>query len=116
MDTENLRLFVAACEAGSLLKVAQRENLSTPTLTRKIQQLEEHLGTTLLKRGRRGVQPTPEGLLLLEKSMHLLGLVQKPQIDASDALAIAICHAHHRQSLIPHGLSGAKQRAGRLRL
>jgi DNA-binding transcriptional LysR family regulator len=75
MDTENLRLFVAACEAGSLLKVAQRENLSTPTLTRKIQQLEEHLGTTLLKRGRRGVQPTPEGLLLLEKSMHLLGLI-----------------------------------------
>ena len=48
--------------------------------------------------------------------MHMLKLVQKPQIDASDALAIAICHAHHRQSLIPHGLTGAKQRAGRLRL
>ncbi len=75
MDTENLRLFVAACEAGSLLKVASRENLSTPTLTRKIQQLEQELGATLLKRGRRGVQPTPEGLLLLEKSMHLLGMV-----------------------------------------
>ncbi len=48
--------------------------------------------------------------------MHLLKLVQKPQIDASDALAIALCHAHHRQSLIPHGLVGAKRRAGRLRL
>lgn len=48
--------------------------------------------------------------------MHLLKLVQKPQIDASDALAIALCHAHHRQSLIPHGLAGAKRRAGRLRL
>lgn len=48
--------------------------------------------------------------------MHMLKLVQKPQIDASDALAIAICHAHHRQSLIPHGLASAKQRAGRLRL
>ncbi|WP_217476895.1 crossover junction endodeoxyribonuclease RuvC [Stutzerimonas stutzeri] len=48
--------------------------------------------------------------------MHLLKLVQKPQIDASDALAIALCHAHHRQSLIPHGLSGAKRRGGRLRL
>src|SRR3990167_7679107 len=45
-----------------------------------------------------------------------LKLVQKPQIDASDALAIALCHAHHRQSLIPHGLVGAKRRAGRLRL
>ena len=48
--------------------------------------------------------------------MHLLKLVQKPQIDASDALGIALCHAHHRQSLIPHGLAGAKRRGGRLRL
>lgn len=48
--------------------------------------------------------------------MHLLRLVQKPQIDASDALAIALCHAHHRQSLLPHGLQAAKRRSGRLRL
>lgn len=48
--------------------------------------------------------------------MHLLKLVQKPQIDASDALAIALCHAHHRQSLLPHGLSSARRRSGRLRL
>ncbi|HAO76012.1 MAG TPA: crossover junction endodeoxyribonuclease RuvC, partial [Pseudomonas sp.] len=38
--------------------------------------------------------------------MHLLKLLEKPQIDASDALAIALCHAHHRQSLVPHGLIG----------
>lgn len=48
--------------------------------------------------------------------MHLLQLNQKPQIDASDALAVALCHAHHRQTLNAHGLIGAKQRAGRLRL
>jgi len=48
--------------------------------------------------------------------MHLLKLIQKPQIDDSDALAIALCHAHHRQSLIPHGLATAKRRGGRLRL
>lgn len=48
--------------------------------------------------------------------MHLLRLTAKPQIDASDALAIALCHAHHRQSLVPHGLLGARRRGGRLRL
>ncbi len=48
--------------------------------------------------------------------MHLLKLLEKPQIDASDALAIALCHAHHRQSLVPLGLIGAKRRGGRLRL
>lgn len=48
--------------------------------------------------------------------MHLLKLTQKPQIDASDALAIALCHAHTRSSLIPHGLNTARSRGGRLRL
>lgn len=48
--------------------------------------------------------------------MHLLKLTKKPQIDASDALAIALCHAHHRQTLLPHGLGKAKGRNGRLRI
>lgn len=48
--------------------------------------------------------------------MHLLRLTQKPQIDASDALAVALCHAHHRQTLIPHNLGSSKRRNGRLRL
>lgn len=46
--------------------------------------------------------------------MHLLKLTKKPQIDASDALAIAICHMHHQQALSVHGLSAAKLRGGRL--
>ncbi len=79
METENLRLFAAVCEMGSFHHVASREEMSAPTLTRKIQQLETELGTPLLKRGRRGVQATPEGLLLLEKSRHLLGLVEDLQ-------------------------------------
>ncbi len=48
--------------------------------------------------------------------MHLLKLEKRPQVDASDALAIALCHAHHRQTLIPLGLQKAKRRRGRLRL
>ncbi|MBP3860869.1 MAG: crossover junction endodeoxyribonuclease RuvC, partial [Pseudomonas sp.] len=48
--------------------------------------------------------------------MHLLKLTSKPQIDASDALAIALCHAHTRSSLLPHGLGAARSRGGRLRL
>ena len=48
--------------------------------------------------------------------MHLLKLTNKPQIDASDALAIALCHAHTRSSLLPHGLGAARSRGGRLRL
>lgn len=53
---------------------------------------------------------------VMQMVMYLLKLVKRPQIDASDALAIALCHAHHRQTLIPLGLEKAKRRRGRLRL
>jgi len=48
--------------------------------------------------------------------MQLLGLNACPQADAADALAVALCHAHCRESLIPHGLKHARRRGGRLRL
>ena len=41
--------------------------------------------------------------------MHLLKLTQKPQIDASDALAIALTHDHTRSRLIPHGMGTARR-------
>jgi len=47
---------------------------------------------------------------------HLLNLNACPQADAADALAVALCHAHCRASLIPHGLKHARRRGGRLRL
>jgi crossover junction endodeoxyribonuclease RuvC len=47
--------------------------------------------------------------------MHLLKLTQKPQIDASDALAIALCHAHTVPAWCR--MAGtARRRGGRLRL
>jgi len=44
----------------------------------------------------------------------LLGLPASPQEDAADALAVALCHAHTRQSLVK--MAGARSvRRGRLR-
>ena len=51
----------------------------------------------------------------MTKRLLKLKAVPRPD-DAADALAIALCHAHHRQSLVPHGLLGARRRGGRLRL
>ncbi len=39
--------------------------------------------------------------------VHLLELNGVPQSDAADALAIALCHAHTRQSLLRFGSQGA---------
>lgn len=45
----------------------------------------------------------------------LLGLSRKPQEDAADALAIALCHAHMNQSLLRVTGQGGKTRSGRMR-
>jgi len=48
--------------------------------------------------------------------MQLLRLNAPPQIDASDALAAALCHANSYATLFSHSLGSARQRRGRLRL
>ena len=45
----------------------------------------------------------------------LLKLSRKPQADAADALAIALCHAHMNQSMLRLASSGGKARGGRVR-
>lgn len=42
----------------------------------------------------------------------LLGLSRKPQADAADALAIALCHAHMNQSVARFGAGAALQDVG----
>ncbi|HES57835.1 MAG TPA: hypothetical protein ENO21_00210, partial [Firmicutes bacterium] len=50
---------------------------------------------------------------------HLLGLNKLPQEDAADALAVALCHAHLRQTLhqlapqLPAGVRRLRRRTGR---
>ena len=45
----------------------------------------------------------------------LLALSRKPQADAADALAIALCHAHMSQSINRLAGNGGKVRSGRIR-
>ncbi|RUO79776.1 crossover junction endodeoxyribonuclease RuvC [Idiomarina tyrosinivorans] len=47
--------------------------------------------------------------------MALLGLDKKPQADAADALAVALCHAHSQQYLTALGGAASKIVRGRLR-
>ncbi|MEH6562285.1 MAG: crossover junction endodeoxyribonuclease RuvC, partial [Marinobacter sp.] len=45
----------------------------------------------------------------------LLSLSRKPQEDAADALAIALCHAHMNQSILKVAGGAGKARSGRVR-
>lgn len=78
MTLEDLRVFVAACEAGSLSAAARRLERTQSAVSQHMARLEAAYGARLLERGARGVEPTEAGRILWE--LALQGL---------DALALA---------------------------
>jgi len=68
----DLRAFVAVAELGSFVRAAKALNLSQPALSRRIQKLEESLGTPLLERSTRHVALTMVGRDFLPKLRRLL--------------------------------------------
>jgi len=72
MDLRQLKYFVRTCELKSLTRAAEQLYVAQPALGFQIRKLEEELETQLLIRHSRGVEPTPAGLLLLERASRLL--------------------------------------------
>ncbi len=74
---DDLKLFIAIVQAGSLNKAAAQSNISTATLTRRLQKLENHLDCRLLHRSPRGIRLTVEGETYLEHCQPLLTNLQQ---------------------------------------
>ncbi|ASK33775.1 LysR family transcriptional regulator [Alcanivorax sp. N3-2A] len=72
MDLKQLRIFLRVAELGSLVGAARQLDLSQPSLSRQIKQLEQDLGTPLFHRTGRGVQLTDAGRLVRERAQLLL--------------------------------------------
>jgi DNA-binding transcriptional LysR family regulator len=70
---DDLRVFVATCEAGSLSAVARQVGTSQPAVSQHIRRLERELDVTLFERGRRGVTPTAAARVLLASATGALG-------------------------------------------
>ena len=77
LDLTTLRLFVAVCDSRSIVRVGERENIVPSAISKRLAQLEQDLGTRLLKRIRRGVEPTAAGETLREHARGLLGAAQR---------------------------------------
>ncbi|AZV93491.1 LysR family transcriptional regulator [Kerstersia gyiorum] len=69
MKLAALHALVAAVEEGSLRGAARRIGTSQPALTKTIRELELELGSSLLTRTSRGVQPTAQGKVLYERAL-----------------------------------------------
>src|ERR1700677_511831 len=77
MDTiEALRTFVRVVETGSLTAVAREMNTSQSTISRYINQLEDHFGVRLLHRTTRHLSLTEDGTELHGHATSVLGSVE----------------------------------------
>ena len=72
MDLTLMRSLLAVADAGAITVAADRLHVTQSALSRRIAQLEEQLGVTLLSRGRKGVSLTPAGELVVAEGRALV--------------------------------------------
>ena len=81
MDTRQLAAFCAVVERKSFSRAAERLGVTQPAVSLQIRSLEQRLGTQLLDRSGRRVEPTEAGLRLYASAQKLLALEQQLLVD-----------------------------------
>lgn len=85
MDLRDLEAFVAVVEHDGFRAAADALYLSQPSLTRRLQRLEQELGVELLERGPWGVRMTGHGEALLVGARRIMTTVAEVEASAVGA-------------------------------
>jgi DNA-binding transcriptional LysR family regulator len=85
IDPRILRTYLAVCREGSISGAARRLNISQPSVSVAIAQLERSLGGGLFDRGRQGISLTPAGTALLRRAEMMEVLLA----EAEEAVGLA---------------------------
>ena len=103
-DLVTLRLFVAVVDAGSLTAGADRFGISLAAASKRIAELEQHCGVSLLKRSQRGVTATPDGLTLHRHAIEVVARLEQLVLAVDDLHSGA--EGHVRLCANPSSLGG----------
>ena len=76
MTLEDLRILVAACEAGSMSSLARELRRTQSSVSQHISRLEAELGVRLFERHARGVEPTAAGKILKDFALEGLDAIE----------------------------------------
>src|ERR1700752_3514692 len=82
-----LRVFLRILETGAFGRAADQLNLPRSTVSKLIQDLENHLGVRLVQRTTRSVSVTPEGAAYYERAVRLLAELEDMDAAASQSRA-----------------------------
>jgi LysR family transcriptional regulator, regulator of abg operon len=100
MTLQQLADFLAIVQHGSVHAAARATGQTQPALTKSLRRLEGALGTSLLDRHARGMQPNPFGQTLLAHARRVVTEAQR----ARDAIAQSL---EHRRGRVEFGISAA---------
>ncbi|WP_186417333.1 LysR family transcriptional regulator [Bosea sp. CS1GBMeth4] len=78
-----MAVLLAIVEAGSLSGAARQLRAPLSTISRKIAELERHLGTRLLRRSSRGIALTDPGRAFVAASRRILGQLEEAEREAA---------------------------------
>ncbi|WP_413722750.1 LysR family transcriptional regulator [Sodalis sp. RH23] len=81
---DELTIFVAVIQHGSLAGAARKLHRSAPAITRAIAALEQRFGARLVERTTRRLAPTEAGLRLAERARALLNDYQDAVMDTAE--------------------------------
>ena len=84
MDLRSLKYFTVVAQELNITRAAEKLNMSQPPLSNQLKALEEELGVTLLIRGKRHLQLTEAGNLLLRRANQILELADKTRQELTD--------------------------------
>ncbi|MCM3699626.1 LysR family transcriptional regulator [Paenibacillus macerans] len=81
METRDWRILQELYKHRNITKTAQSLFMSQPTLTARIQQIEKEFDITIVQRGRRGVDFTPQGEYMAKAAEEMIKKYQKIKDD-----------------------------------
>lgn len=79
MELRVLKYFVESAKNKSITKASIKLNVTQPTLSRQLKELEEELGQKLFKRSNYSIKLTTEGEILYKRALDILNMVTKTE-------------------------------------
>jgi DNA-binding transcriptional LysR family regulator len=76
-----LRYFLAVAREGNITGAAEFLNVTQPTLSKQLMDLEKALGKKLFIRGNRKITLTEEGMFLRKRAQEIVDLVEKTELE-----------------------------------
>ena len=83
MDLNAVSVFVQVVECGSFTHAAEALNMTKSTVSRKLAELEQHLGVRLLTRSTRSLVLTPEGEHFYQSSLQMLEIMSQAELEVT---------------------------------